>query len=75
MHDNGIDVLCINETWLNDKISDTELNIEGYSVYRLDKQNGKNRGGVLCYVKDSVSSKQNVNLHDNDVEAIFVEIN
>ena len=31
--------------------------------------------GALCYVKDSVSSKQNVNLHDNDVEAIFVEIN
>ena len=63
----------INETWY--EISDTELNIDGYSVYRLDRQNGQNRGGVLCYVTDSVSSKHNVDLHDNDIEAIFVEIN
>ena len=75
LNDNDIDVFCINETWLNNKVGDSEVNIDGYSVYRLDRQNGKIRGGVLCYVKDNIPSKQNVDLYDIDMEAIFIEIN
>ena len=29
----------------------------------------------LCYVKDNIPSKQNVDLYDIDMEAIFIEIN
>ena len=75
LNDNDIDVLCLNETWLNNEISDSEVNIDGYSTYRLDRQNGKIRGGVLCYVKDHMSSKLNVDIFDTDVEGIFIEIN
>ena len=56
-------------------LSDLEVNINGYITYRLDRQNGKIRGGVLCFVKDHMSSKLNVDIYDTDVEGIFIEIN
>lgn len=75
LHNNCIDVLCLTETWLTDDIDDAELNINGYSIYRLDRQNEKSHGGVMCYVKDSLSFKQNIDLCDKDIEALFIEIN
>ena len=75
LNDNDIDVFCINETWLSNDNDDSEIEIDGYCTYRLDRQNGKKRGGVLCYVKNSILSKQNNDLHDDDVEGIFIEIN
>ena len=35
LNDDGIDILFINETWLNNEVSDSELSIEGYSVIGL----------------------------------------
>ena len=75
LNDNDIDVLCINETWLKSDNDDSEIEIDGYNAYRLDRQNGKIRGGVLCYVKNTILSKQNDDLYDNDIEGIFIEIN
>ena len=62
LNDNAIDVLCINETWLDKDVDDSEVEIDGYNTYRLDRQNGKIRGGVLCYVANSILSKQNEDL-------------
>jgi hypothetical protein len=76
LHDNNIDVLCISETHLTDNISDMELHINGYSITRLDRQQiDKTHGGILCYVKDNIAFKQNIDLYDKDIEAIFIEIN
>jgi len=75
LHDNNIDVLCLNETWLTSNIDDSEIMIDGYSIFRLDRCNGKTRGGVMCYVKSNLCTKQNVDIYDSDVEALFLEVN
>lgn len=43
-------VSIITETWLNDGISDTVIQLAGLSVYRADRtsDSGKNRGGGVC---------------------------
>ena len=46
------DIVGISETWANDNISDSELNIPGYSLYRKDRNNKfkSNGGGVALYI-------------------------
>lgn len=44
------DVIVISETWLNKSISDKDISIIGYKVFRADrlKRGGGGRGGNLC---------------------------
>ena len=46
---NSYDVVHIVETWLDSEISDSEVNISGYRVFRHDRNH--HGGGVLIYVK------------------------
>lgn len=41
-------VLGIIETWLNEGVSDAEVKIQGFRMYRRDR--GTRGGGVLVYV-------------------------
>ena len=50
----ALDILSINKTRLNDKIDDTEIKINGYSVIRKDRNRD---GGGIDYVKSSISAK------------------
>ncbi|XP_072039376.1 polycystin-1-like protein 2 [Amphiura filiformis] len=62
------------ETWLTNDDTDNELIIEGYNLCRLDRI-GMQHGGILCYVKDGVVFKEKSNLHDDNIEALWIEIN
>ena len=43
------DIVGHSETWANDNISDSELNIPGYSLYRKDRNNKfKSKGGGVA---------------------------
>ena len=44
------DVVCVNETWLNKDISDSEILHSGYTIYRKDRAN-RAGGGVLIAIK------------------------
>lgn len=48
------DIIGITETWANEKISDSELNLQGYTLFRKDR-NDKKGGGVILYVENSLS--------------------
>ena len=41
-------VICITESWLSNDISDNELSLTGYQLFRLDRN--RHGGGVLMYV-------------------------
>ena len=41
-------VICITESWLCKNISDDELSLSGYQLFRLDRD--RHGGGVLVYV-------------------------
>ena len=50
----NFDIVGITETWLTQSIASSELNIEGYTLFRNDRNNpNKTRGGgVALYVRN-----------------------
>ena len=60
------------------KISDAELNMTGYNVFRrdrdFDKVKKKRGGGVLLYVRDDLIAHE-IEYEKYNCEAIFVSIN
>ena len=51
------DIIGITESWANEKIEDSELTLEGYTMLRKDRVSGEKLrgGGVLLYIKSSLS--------------------
>ena len=49
---NDIDIMCITESWLNEKLSNTNISIPGYQIFRRDRDS--KGGGVLLYVRDNL---------------------
>ena len=59
-------IIGITESWANNDITDAELGLEGYVMFRKDTM-GKRGGGVLLYIKETievVASKIN-NMKEN----------
>jgi len=52
---NKPDVITLSETWLNSNVSDVEINLTNYVVYRLDRCS--RGGGVAIYVSISLVSE------------------
>jgi hypothetical protein len=75
LQENNIHVLCITESWLTNDIDDSDIKINGYDICRLDRNNGMSHGGIVCYIKEGISFKQNLNLLNSDIEAMWIEIN
>jgi len=54
--ENKFDIFTISETWLNSSVTDLEIEIPGYVIYRIDRQ-AKNGGGVCAYVSRNYSTE------------------
>lgn len=63
---NKFDVLTLSETWLNSSITNLELEIPGYNLYRIDR-NSKTGGGVGVYVLQTYKVKVFDNLSNISV--------
>ena len=50
-----LDVLCIEESWLNDGINNEEILWLGNTIYRLDRE-GDRAGGLIMYVKNEYAN-------------------
>lgn len=48
-------VITLSETWLHDGISNNEIHLDDYVLYRADR--GSRGGGVATYVSSNLSSK------------------
>ena len=46
-------IIGITESWANDDITDAEMGLEGYAMFRKDRM-GRRGGGVLLYIKDTI---------------------
>ena len=46
-------IIGITESWANNDITDAELGLEGYVMFRKDRI-GKRGGGVLLYIKETI---------------------
>ena len=45
-HENNYNVIAISESWLNSSVINTEVEIAGYKLYRMDRLN--RLGGDVC---------------------------
>ena len=51
----GLDVIFMTETWLNDNFRDNEVLPNGYNIIRKDRAFDKRGGGVLIALRDNIS--------------------
>ena len=66
-----IHVLSINETWLDDSISDAALQIPGYTLYRQDRTS---RGGGVCFYVETTNFDVIVLPRHTDAEILMLLI-
>ena len=68
------DLLMINETKIHDSFPSSQFKMDGYTVYRLDR-NDKG-GGIILFARENLITKY-LNRHSfpNDLEAFFIELN
>ena len=57
-------VICVNETWLNQNISNSEILQSGFTIFRRDRSD-RGCGGVLIAIKIEPPSKPSKNLNLN----------
>ena len=71
MHDNDIDIIGLSETRLDENIGDAEVSIEGYKIFRNDRN--ANGGGVAIYVKDTLPEPK-IKQNCDNIELLSLEI-
>ena len=54
--ENKFDILTISESWLDNSVTNLELEIPGYDLYRVDRQDKKG-GGVCVYILQSYKTE------------------
>ena len=64
-------VMCFTETFLDDSVSDGEVYIPGYRLYRNDRN--RNGGGVAIFIDENLSPKL-IPITNCNVEALSIEI-
>ena len=65
-------VFGLSETWLDDRITDLEVGIPSFKVFRRDRNR---RGGrVMVYVSEQLKAVRRKDLEVNAVEAVWVEV-
>lgn len=71
------DIIVLSETWLDESINDSELQLQNYDIFRCDRSiltsSKKTGGGVLIAVKKSLKGSF-VPLIDSSYEQVLVQI-
>ena len=70
------DIIALTETWLDmsGKVFDTEVKIDGYTLFYKDRENRRG-GGVALYVRDTLQCSINGRIKtDNKTESLWVDI-
>ena len=68
----NFDVICVNETFLDETISDKDIELPGFQVFRNDRN--RHGGGVAMYVHDSIAVKLVDDINTDDAELVCVEV-
>ena len=75
LFDRPIDILAINESKLDDTISDNEIHISGYESIRSDRStNGRSGGGVCFFIRSEINYSVRSDLICEHLESLTVEI-
>ena len=55
-------------------LSDSEIMIDGYKLYRRDRGNNSRAGGVVVYISESLPAIRRNDLERANIEGIWTEI-
>ena len=66
--------MCLQETWLKDKILEAEVHIEGYRNYKQDRGGERKGGGTAKYVSTTLTVTKNQSHRNGMCDAVYVEI-
>ena len=64
-------ILGITESKLDSSVTNTEVNINGYSIIRNERN--RNGGGVACYIRNDLCFNTK-NIFSNSIKHVFFEI-
>ena len=67
-------LIGITETWLDNSIADSEIEIPGFSVQRLDRKSSRRGGGVAVYLAGDVKYGRRNDLEEDDFEALWIQV-
>ena len=84
---NDFDVLCFCETWLNNSYNDQLISMDGFEIFRLDREKGnlktkagknKRGGGLIFYVKKDLAQHtkiiENISTVTENIEQLWISI-
>ena len=65
-------VLAVTETWLDDSVTNAEIEIDGYIVHRRDRN--RHGGGVCLFTMSDIAFNPEPDLSTDDLESLCVNI-
>jgi len=68
----GIHLLAISETHLDDTFNDAAVDIDGYRIFRKDRN--AYGGGVAVYIQKQIPAKVRYDLMSADIEVLWLQI-
>ena len=73
LHNHPVDVIAFSETRLDEFISDSEISVDNYQIYRKDRN--RNGGGVILYVSNTnCHHKLREDLMISSLELVAIEL-
>lgn len=69
---NKVGIISFSETWLDNSINDSEIEIENYVVIRKDRN--RNGGGVCVYIRSDICYNVRTDLDHAHIEAVWLDI-
>ena len=70
---NEFDIIALSETFLDDSITNSDIDITGYSEpFRMDRN--RHGGGVCIYVKSTLHAERCYEFEDDRMECIWLKI-
>ena len=65
-------VLAVTEIWLDDSVTNAEIEIDGYIVHRRDRN--RHGGGVCLFIRSGIAFNPEPDLSTDDLESLCVNI-
>jgi len=70
--DNLVDFACITETWLSPDLPTDIVDISGYACIRRDRSDGRQGGGIACYVRRDLPFVRLSHLEKPGLESLWL---
>ena len=70
----SLDIVVITETWLSPNVNNSAINLNGFSIFRRDRCDGRRGGGVCVYVNDRMPVVHLKELSHPEVESLWLLI-